>query len=182
MLERFPTEYWISQLKWIHWNHIQVLCKKSYWLSMQSWCHIDTETLFQELLISATELKEMSQYYFDGKGKAFRPIIVVLMARACNTHYNNSRWVIYFPSSVGLYSAGLPSLCYRVVSCFRSSMYLRIHFVMSRFWFWVAKVTLESGLGTLLSLFFMSMEEQLQLQISILERRFKAKSRFLIQK
>lgn len=117
---------------------------------MQSWCHIDTETLFQELLISATELKEMSQYYFDGKGKAFRPIIVVLMARACNTHYNNSRWVLYFPSSVGLYSACLPSLCYRVVSCLRSSMYLRIHFVMNRFWLWVAKVTLESGLGTFL--------------------------------
>ncbi|XP_074181067.1 all trans-polyprenyl-diphosphate synthase PDSS1 isoform X2 [Rhinolophus sinicus] len=49
------------------------------------------EDIRKELLISATELKEMSQYYFDGKGKAFRPIIVVLMARACNTHYNNSR-------------------------------------------------------------------------------------------
>uniref|UniRef100_A0A8D1YLP3 Decaprenyl-diphosphate synthase subunit 1 n=1 Tax=Sus scrofa TaxID=9823 RepID=A0A8D1YLP3_PIG len=33
----------------------------------------------------------MSEYYFDGKGKAFRPIIVVLMARACNIHHNNSR-------------------------------------------------------------------------------------------
>ncbi|XP_019489661.1 PREDICTED: decaprenyl-diphosphate synthase subunit 1 [Hipposideros armiger] len=49
------------------------------------------EDIRKELLISPTELKEMSQYYFDGKGKAFRPIIVVLMARACNIHHNNSR-------------------------------------------------------------------------------------------
>ncbi|KAM8802140.1 all trans-polyprenyl-diphosphate synthase PDSS1 isoform 3-T3 [Rhynchonycteris naso] len=49
------------------------------------------EDIRKELLISPTELKEMSEYYFDGKGKAFRPIIVVLMARACNIHYNNSR-------------------------------------------------------------------------------------------
>ncbi|MBZ3880591.1 Decaprenyl-diphosphate synthase subunit 1 [Sciurus carolinensis] len=49
------------------------------------------EDIRKELLISTTELKEMSEYYFDGKGKAFRPIIVVLMARACNIHHNNSR-------------------------------------------------------------------------------------------
>ncbi|XP_014442051.1 decaprenyl-diphosphate synthase subunit 1 isoform X1 [Tupaia chinensis] len=49
------------------------------------------EDIRKELLISTTELKEMSEYYFDGKGKAFRPIIVVLMARACNSHHNNSR-------------------------------------------------------------------------------------------
>ncbi|XP_053779363.1 all trans-polyprenyl-diphosphate synthase PDSS1 isoform X1 [Desmodus rotundus] len=49
------------------------------------------EDIRKELLISPTELKEMSEYYFDGKGKAFRPVIVVLMARACNIHHNNSR-------------------------------------------------------------------------------------------
>ncbi|KAB1253882.1 Decaprenyl-diphosphate synthase subunit 1 [Camelus dromedarius] len=49
------------------------------------------EDIRKELFISTTELKEMSEYYFDGKGKAFRPIIVVLMARACNIHHNNSR-------------------------------------------------------------------------------------------
>uniref|UniRef100_A0A8C6W3Z3 All trans-polyprenyl-diphosphate synthase PDSS1 n=1 Tax=Nannospalax galili TaxID=1026970 RepID=A0A8C6W3Z3_NANGA len=49
------------------------------------------EDIRKELLISTTELKEMSEYHFDGKGKAFRPIIVVLMARACNIHHNNSR-------------------------------------------------------------------------------------------
>ncbi|ETE62818.1 Decaprenyl-diphosphate synthase subunit 1, partial [Ophiophagus hannah] len=44
----------------------------------------------RELRVSTTELKEMCDYYFDGKGKAFRPIIVALMARACNFHHNNS--------------------------------------------------------------------------------------------
>ncbi|XP_010612997.1 decaprenyl-diphosphate synthase subunit 1 isoform X2 [Fukomys damarensis] len=49
------------------------------------------EDIKKELLTSTAELKEMSEYYFDGKGKAFRPVIVVLMARACNIHHNNSR-------------------------------------------------------------------------------------------
>lgn len=49
------------------------------------------EDIRKELLICPTELKEMSEYYFDGRGKAFRPVIVVLMARACNIHHNNSR-------------------------------------------------------------------------------------------
>ncbi|OBS63951.1 hypothetical protein A6R68_07510, partial [Neotoma lepida] len=49
------------------------------------------EDIRKELCISTKELKDMSEYYFDGKGKAFRPIIVVLMARACNIHHNNSR-------------------------------------------------------------------------------------------
>lgn len=50
----------------------------------------------------------MCEYYFDGKGKAFRPIIVVLMARACNIHHNNSRWVIYFLPFIG-FIFGKPS-------------------------------------------------------------------------
>ncbi|KAK2499622.1 hypothetical protein MC885_003748 [Smutsia gigantea] len=60
------------------------------------------EDIRKELLISTTELKEMSEYYFDGKGKAFRPIIVVLMARACNTHHNNSRDVQASQRSIAL--------------------------------------------------------------------------------
>ncbi|XP_026565826.1 decaprenyl-diphosphate synthase subunit 1 isoform X1 [Pseudonaja textilis] len=48
------------------------------------------EDIKKELRVSTTELKEMCDYYFDGKGKAFRPIIVALMARACNFHHNNS--------------------------------------------------------------------------------------------
>ncbi|XP_010858133.1 PREDICTED: decaprenyl-diphosphate synthase subunit 1 isoform X2 [Bison bison bison] len=49
------------------------------------------EDIRKELFISTAELREMSEYHFDGKGKAFRPIIVVLMARACNIHHNNAR-------------------------------------------------------------------------------------------
>ncbi|XP_033022069.1 decaprenyl-diphosphate synthase subunit 1 [Lacerta agilis] len=48
------------------------------------------EDIKKELWVSTTELKEMCEYYFDGKGKAFRPMIVVLMARACNFHHNNT--------------------------------------------------------------------------------------------
>ncbi|XP_030406183.1 decaprenyl-diphosphate synthase subunit 1 isoform X2 [Gopherus evgoodei] len=48
------------------------------------------EDIKKELLVSTAELREMCDYYFDGKGKAFRPMIVVLMARACNIHHNNS--------------------------------------------------------------------------------------------
>lgn len=71
-------------------NPIDFLCNYDTILTQRNFSFI-YDTLFQELLISTTELKEMSEYYFDGKGKAFRPIIVVLMARACNTHHNNSR-------------------------------------------------------------------------------------------
>ncbi|XP_048728035.1 all trans-polyprenyl-diphosphate synthase PDSS1-like [Ostrea edulis] len=36
-----------------------------------------------------SELREMAQYYFDGQGKTFRPLIVLLMAKALNIHENN---------------------------------------------------------------------------------------------
>lgn len=42
----------------------------------------------KELFVSKAELRSLCDYYFDGKGKAFRPMIVVLMARACNIHSN----------------------------------------------------------------------------------------------
>ncbi|XP_030612462.1 all trans-polyprenyl-diphosphate synthase PDSS1 [Archocentrus centrarchus] len=40
----------------------------------------------KELFVSKVELKSLCEYYFDGKGKAIRPMIVVLMARALNIH------------------------------------------------------------------------------------------------
>nr|XP_014015334.1 unnamed protein product [Salmo salar] len=46
------------------------------------------EDIKKELFVSKSELKSLCDYYFDGKGKAFRPMIVVLMARACNSHSN----------------------------------------------------------------------------------------------
>ncbi|KAG9476640.1 hypothetical protein GDO78_003260 [Eleutherodactylus coqui] len=51
------------------------------------------EDIKKELLMTTQELQEMCEYYFDGKGKALRPMLVVLMARACNIHYNNCREV-----------------------------------------------------------------------------------------
>ncbi|XP_045886468.1 decaprenyl-diphosphate synthase subunit 1 isoform X2 [Micropterus dolomieu] len=44
----------------------------------------------KELFVSKDELKYLCDYYFDGKGKAIRPMIVVLMARALNIHSNRS--------------------------------------------------------------------------------------------
>lgn len=44
----------------------------------------------QELFASKEELKYLCDYYFDGKGKAIRPMIVVLMARALNIHSNRA--------------------------------------------------------------------------------------------
>lgn len=44
----------------------------------------------QELFVSKEELKSLCDYYFDGKGKAIRPMIVVLMARALNIHSNKA--------------------------------------------------------------------------------------------
>lgn len=40
--------------------------------------------------MSKDELKSLCDYYFDGKGKAIRPMIVVLLARALNIHSNRS--------------------------------------------------------------------------------------------
>ncbi|KAF7664645.1 hypothetical protein LDENG_00170490 [Lucifuga dentata] len=44
----------------------------------------------KELFVSKAELKSLCDYYFDGKGKAFRPMVVVLMARALNIHSNRN--------------------------------------------------------------------------------------------
>jgi len=42
----------------------------------------------KELWTDKKELSEIASYYFDAQGKAFRPMIVVLMARALNYHAN----------------------------------------------------------------------------------------------
>uniref|UniRef100_A0A1A8M749 All trans-polyprenyl-diphosphate synthase PDSS1 n=4 Tax=Nothobranchius TaxID=28779 RepID=A0A1A8M749_9TELE len=44
----------------------------------------------KEMFVSKQELKHLCDYYFDGKGKAIRPIIVILMARALNIHSNQA--------------------------------------------------------------------------------------------
>ncbi|XP_054162801.1 all trans-polyprenyl-diphosphate synthase PDSS1-like [Oppia nitens] len=40
----------------------------------------------KELWTERPELEEIAGYYFDGQGKAFRPMVVVLIARALNYH------------------------------------------------------------------------------------------------
>ncbi|XP_060638436.2 all trans-polyprenyl-diphosphate synthase PDSS1 [Anolis sagrei] len=60
------------------------------------------EDIQKELRASTTDLREMCEYYFDGKGKAFRPMIVVLMARACNFHHNSSGEVQASQRSIAL--------------------------------------------------------------------------------
>ncbi|XP_070842289.1 all trans-polyprenyl-diphosphate synthase PDSS1 [Chaetodon trifascialis] len=56
--------------------------------------HRDLKSLYddirKELFVSKEELKSLCEYYFDGKGKAIRPIIIILMARALNIHSNRS--------------------------------------------------------------------------------------------
>ncbi|XP_029444525.1 decaprenyl-diphosphate synthase subunit 1 isoform X2 [Rhinatrema bivittatum] len=60
------------------------------------------EDIKKELFISTAELKDLCEYYFDGRGKALRPVLVVLMARACNIHFNNCREVFASQRSVAL--------------------------------------------------------------------------------
>ncbi|XP_015783946.2 decaprenyl-diphosphate synthase subunit 1 [Tetranychus urticae] len=45
------------------------------------------ENIRKELWTEKPELEEIASYYFDGQGKAFRPMIVVLVARALNHHF-----------------------------------------------------------------------------------------------
>ncbi|XP_042858084.1 all trans-polyprenyl-diphosphate synthase PDSS1-like [Penaeus japonicus] len=40
-------------------------------------------------LQSRCELQDIAEYYFDGQGKAVRPMVTVLMSRAINTHLHN---------------------------------------------------------------------------------------------
>nr|KAG5695051.1 hypothetical protein BaRGS_032544 [Batillaria attramentaria] len=40
-----------------------------------------------ELSINQGDLGTITRYYFDGTGKAFRPMVVLLMAKACNFHH-----------------------------------------------------------------------------------------------
>ncbi|KPP75338.1 decaprenyl-diphosphate synthase subunit 1-like [Scleropages formosus] len=58
----------------------------------------------KELFVSTAELKSLCHYYFDGKGKAFRPMIVVLMARACNLHSNRDGDLLPAQRSIAMIS------------------------------------------------------------------------------
>ena len=47
----------------------------------------------QELGTTVASLRDVSHYYFDGQGKNIRPMIVQLMAGACNHHTCEIRYV-----------------------------------------------------------------------------------------
>ncbi|CAG5132281.1 unnamed protein product, partial [Candidula unifasciata] len=40
----------------------------------------------KELSTEEPQLRTMSHYYFDGKGKTFRPLVALLMSKTCNIH------------------------------------------------------------------------------------------------
>ncbi|XDV46950.1 hypothetical protein PO909_016746 [Leuciscus waleckii] len=62
------------------------------------------EDIKKQLLVSKAELKALCDYYFDGKGKAFRPMIVILMARACNVHSNKEGVLLPAQRSIAMIS------------------------------------------------------------------------------
>jgi decaprenyl-diphosphate synthase subunit 1 len=43
-------------------------------------------TIKQQMVSDKEELAEIARYYFDGQGKAFRPMIIMLVAKALNVH------------------------------------------------------------------------------------------------
>ncbi|XP_052360900.1 decaprenyl-diphosphate synthase subunit 1 isoform X1 [Oncorhynchus keta] len=67
--------------------HSDAKLKDPFTLAQKDLNHL-YDDIKKELFVTKSELKSLCDYYFDGKGKAFRPMIVVLMARACNIHSN----------------------------------------------------------------------------------------------
>ncbi|XP_065193774.1 all trans-polyprenyl-diphosphate synthase PDSS1-like [Sycon ciliatum] len=57
-----------------------------------------------EISSKLSNLSEVSQYYFDGNGKHLRPMIVFLMARACNQHSLGKSVLLDHQYTVGLVS------------------------------------------------------------------------------
>ncbi|XP_068438373.1 all trans-polyprenyl-diphosphate synthase PDSS1 [Clinocottus analis] len=69
--------------------HTDVKLKDPFTLAQKDLTNL-YDDIRKELFVSKHELKSLCDYYFDGKGKAIRPMIVVLMARALNAHSNRS--------------------------------------------------------------------------------------------
>lgn len=49
-----------------------------------------------------TELNTIATYYFDGQGKALRPMVAILMARAVNYHVYGENRLVYNNKMVSL--------------------------------------------------------------------------------
>jgi len=88
------TSSFLSQLTTFHQISHEPKKDKVFTVNPFKLIEQDLNTLFKdirsELATEKDELKEIASYYFDGKGKAFRPMIVVLIARAINIHINRS--------------------------------------------------------------------------------------------
>ncbi|KAG2458301.1 AB1IP protein, partial [Polypterus senegalus] len=78
--------------------------KQRYFLLRASGIYYVPKGKTKELFVSKAELKCLCDYYFDGKGKALRPMIVVLMARACNFHSNKTRELLPGQRSIAMIS------------------------------------------------------------------------------
>ncbi|XP_072268807.1 all trans-polyprenyl-diphosphate synthase PDSS1 [Pyxicephalus adspersus] len=100
LLTRSASAFWCrSHSRLLHSSHVTCCCGKTNseakYKDPFKLGSNDLKNLYddikKELLVTTQDLKEMCDYYFDGKGKALRPMLVVLMARACNTHHNNCR-------------------------------------------------------------------------------------------
>lgn len=102
LLTHSMSAFWCrSQSRFLHSSQVTCCCSKTnseakykdpFKLGSSDLKNL-YEDIKKELLITTQELKDMCEYYFDGKGKALRPMLVVLMARACNAHHNNCREV-----------------------------------------------------------------------------------------
>ncbi|XP_037943601.1 all trans-polyprenyl-diphosphate synthase PDSS1-like [Teleopsis dalmanni] len=85
-----------------------------YSAPQQLWCHL-TSTKFDipklnaiRLLQQGTrqpELDKIASYYFDGQGKALRPMVTMLMAKAINYHLNKeSSLLVHKQRQIALFS------------------------------------------------------------------------------
>ncbi|KAK3551697.1 hypothetical protein QTP70_022561 [Hemibagrus guttatus] len=83
--------------------HSDAKLKDPFSLAQEDLKHL-YEDIKKQLLVSRVELKALCDYYFDGKGKAFRPMIVVLMARACNIHSNRDGDLLPAQRSIAMIS------------------------------------------------------------------------------
>lgn len=61
------------------------------------WSQLDCSPFARQELernTNQSELNTIATYYFDGQGKALRPMVAILMARAVNYHvYGENRYV-----------------------------------------------------------------------------------------
>ncbi|XP_072364544.1 all trans-polyprenyl-diphosphate synthase PDSS1-like isoform X2 [Scyliorhinus torazame] len=104
-----PGSWWRTPSRLMYTTRTKCCCnqvhsdkqyKNPYTLAQE-----DLKNLYDEirrLLAVSSDLKDICDYYFDGKGKAFRPMIAVLMAKACNLHHSKSRKLLKSQHSIGM--------------------------------------------------------------------------------